>query len=274
MNRSGICHYFGAMLLATFLFQKPATAQIAQIDELISRLDKELKPLKPRLVAVVDLRPPSGANKVQAHYLAWLLSNAMSADDKKKFAVADHKAFDDDLARLHLTPENLIPGDALRAAAPGIGADLLVIGTLDKRGNSYFLQIIPVRVSDSQTFAAISATFESTEFFESMLTPLPADVPRLKGRPEGGYSMPSCIRCPDPSYTNPARRAKINGTSIFEVLISPSGEAAQLRPVKMLGYGLDEKAFEAIKHWKFRPATQNGSPVPIIVPVEVTFRIY
>ena len=262
------------MLLFLFLSQKPAAAQVAQVGELVSRLDKELKPLKPRMVAVVDFRPPYGADKVQAHYLAWLLSNTINADGKKKFAIADHKAFDDDLASLHLTPEALIPGDSLRAAAPRVGADLLIIGTLDKRGNSYFLQITPVRVADSETFPPLSATFASTEFFESMLTPFPADAHRLKGRPEGSYSMPSCIHCPDPSYTDPARQAKINGTSIFEVLISTSGEAAQLRPVKMLGYGLDEKAFEAIKRWKFRPATKDGSPVAVVVPIEVTFRIY
>jgi len=84
----------------------------------------------------------------------------------------------------------------------------------------------------------------------------------------------TCIHCPDPTYTDPARQAKVNGTSIFEVLIATSGEAAQLQPVKMLGYGLDEKAFEAIKHWKFRRATKDGSPVPVVVPIEVTFRIY
>ena len=274
MSRSGLCRCFGAMLVASFLFQMPATAQRAQIGELITRLGKELKPLKPRLVAVVDFRTEYGASKVQAHYLAWLLSNLMTVDDKKKFAVADHKAFDDGLARLHLTPENLIPGDLLRAAVPGIGADLLVIGTLDKRGNSYYLQITPVRVSDGEAFSPLSAAVESTEFFESMLTPFPVDTPRLKGRAAGSYSMPSCIRCPDPSYTDPARRAKINGTAIFEVLISTTGEAAQLWPVKMLGYGLDEKAFEVIKHWKFKPASENGSPVRVIVPIEVTFRIY
>jgi len=273
MKCSAVCRY-GALLLVSFLIRMPVAAQVSQVGGLVSHLDKELKPLKPRLVAVVDFRPPYGASTIQAHYLAWLLTNALEADGKKKFAVADHKSFDADLARLQLTPEALVPGDSLRAAAPAIGADLLVIGTLDKRGNSYSLQITPVRVSNSETFAPLSATFESTEFFESMLTPFPVETPKLKGRPEGGYGMPSCIYCPDPSYTDPARRAKINGTSVFEVLISASGEAAQLRPVKMLGYGLDEKAFEAIKRWKFRPATKDGLSVPIIVPVEVTFRIY
>jgi outer membrane biosynthesis protein TonB len=43
--------------------------------------------------------------------------------------------------------------------------------------------------------------------------------------------------------------------------------------VKLLGYGLDEKAFEAIKSWKFRPATKDGSPVSVVVAIEVSFQL-
>src|SRR5262249_12436478 len=160
---------------------------------------RELKPLKPRMVAIVDFRSADAANRVQAHHLAWLLSNTLAVGGGRKFAVADHRAFDHDLALLHLTPEDLIPGDPLRAAAASAGADLLVIGTLDKRGSSYFLEITPVRVLDSEAFAPLSATLASTEFFESILRPLPADVPRLgAGSLPYDYKMPSCIRCPDP----------------------------------------------------------------------------
>src|SRR5262249_12233491 len=152
MRSSRLGRYFAAVLLGSLLGLTPGSAQIAQVRELVSRLDKELKPLKPRMVAVVDFRSPNSA-KVQAHYLAWLVSNTLEVAAKKKLAVADHRAFDSDLAALHLTPEALIPGDPLRAAARSIGANLLVIGTLDKRDSSYFLEITPVRVLDSQTFA-------------------------------------------------------------------------------------------------------------------------
>jgi outer membrane biosynthesis protein TonB len=61
----------------------------------------------------------------------------------------------------------------------------------------------------------------------------------------------------------------------MSVLISPSGEPQQIRPERLAGYGLDEQAFNAIKKWKFAPATSrtDGKPVAIIVPVEVTFRL-
>jgi len=87
--------------------------------------------------------------------------------------------------------------------------------------------------------------------------------------------MPMCIYCPDPTYSDWAHSEKISGVSIFSVLISPDGAAQQIRPLKMLGYGLDEQAYDAIKKWKFRPAHDgNGANVATIVPVEVTFRLY
>jgi len=272
----------GFLLLAgTFLNSNPAAAQIPQLVELADRLAREIKPAKPRLVAVVDLRPISGANSSQAHYFSLLLSSILQVQDKKKLKlnVADHLAFDTDLAHVHLSADALIPGDSLNASAGHIGADLLIVGTLEKRGNSYVLQLNPVRTASSETLAPLSSTFESNEFFESLFLPLPSDVPSLSRQTQPGSqkgaSMPSCIRCPDPSYTDLARRARINGTDVFQVLISAEGEAKQIRPMKLIGYGLDEQAFSTIKKWRFKPATnKDGTPVPVVVPVEVTFRLY
>lgn len=264
-----------ALLAACTLFAAAAcSAQINQLNDLSARIEKELKPLKPHLVAVVDFRPPYGSELPQAHYFAWLLSVTLQDHGKGKFTVADHPAFDADLSRLHITADSLASVDSLRAAAPQIGADVLITGSIEKRGNSYFLQVTPVRLDNSRSGAPVSMTIESNEFFESMLTPFPTDIPKLSGHAKNGFGMPSCVYCPDPSYTDPARRAKINGTAILDVLISPDGQASQIRPVKMLGYGLDQQAYDVIKKWRFKPAKLDGSPVAVIVPVEVTFRLY
>ena len=88
--------------------------------------------------------------------------------------------------------------------------------------------------------------------------------------------MPRCVYCPDPSYNDLARREKIQGSCVLEVLISENGEARQIHPIRLFGYGLDERAYELIKTWKFKPARtkKDDTPVPAIVPVEVTFRLY
>lgn len=254
-----------------------ACGQPPQLNDLATRISKEIKPLKPHLVAVVDFRPADGTSASQGHYLAALLSTVLKDQEKKKFTVADHWGFDADLERLRITPAALVPGDSLRSALPGIGADILIIGSVEKRGNSYVLQLSPLRVATVEALATLSATIESNNFLESMLAPFPPGIPKMTSRQQvADIVMPSCLHCPDPSYTDPARRARINGTAILEVLISTSGDAAQIRPLKIIGYGLDEKAYDVIKKWKFRPATsrKDGKPVTVIVPIEVTFRLY
>lgn len=265
----------GALPLAALLSSSVASSQFTKLDDLASQITRELKPFKPLLVAVVDFRPPNGNTMPQGHYFAWILSSYLEERGKNKFAVANHVNFDKDLANLNISPSALIPGEALQSAAPHLGADVLITGTIEKRDNSYLLQVTSIHVADGKSLNPLSATIGLTEFLESFVTPLPADIPRLSGKDlSAELTMPRCLHCPDPIYNGLARRKRVQGTCVMEVLISEGGEAKQIRPVKLLGYGLDERAFDVIKKWRFKPATIDGTPVATIVPIEVTFRLY
>jgi periplasmic protein TonB len=89
-----------------------------------------------------------------------------------------------------------------------------------------------------------------------------------------GVSAPRAIYAPDPQYSDEARRAKYQGTVVLWVIIGPDGRPHELRVVRSLGMGLDEKALEAVRLWKFEPATKDGHPVAVQVDVEVSFRLY
>ena len=260
-----------ALLVGILVPAVGAKAQFTKLDDLGSQLAKELKPLKPRLVAVADLRSLDGQTTAQGHYFAWMIADALREHAKKKFAVASHKEFDGDLAKLKIPVDALTPGESLRKLAPQIGVDILITGNIERRGSSYFLALAPVQLPNGQTLPAISDSIVVNDFLDSLVSPLPDTTFKAGAQ---GVGMPSCIYCPDPSYTDLARREKINGRSLLMVLVSTEGLAAQIRPVSLLGYGLDEQAYYAIRGWKFKPATKNGTPVPVIVPVEVTFRLY
>ncbi|MGB6546356.1 MAG: energy transducer TonB [Candidatus Acidiferrales bacterium] len=91
---------------------------------------------------------------------------------------------------------------------------------------------------------------------------------------EGGVGYPSCLYCPRPSYSDEARKAKYQGTVMLQAVITPDGRGIQIQVVKGLGLGLDEKAIEAVKGWRFKPAVgPDGKPVATLVPIEVTFRL-
>lgn len=253
-----------------------ALAQLGELDDLAARLAKQLKPFKSRLVAVVDFQSSDESSSPQGHYFAWVLSSYLEQRTRGKFAVANHIGFDKDLAALQIVPSALIPGPALQTAAPHLGADVLITGIIEKRGDSYLIQLMAFHVADGKSLNTASLSLRSSPFLESLITPFPPEILRLTGKAlPTDVAVPSCLRCPDPSYNNLARSERIQGTCTLEVLISKTGEPEQIRPVKLLGYGLDEGAYNAVKGWKFRPAIskKDGTPVSVIVPIEVTFRL-
>ena len=89
----------------------------------------------------------------------------------------------------------------------------------------------------------------------------------------GDVSAPACIYCPDPEYSEEARKAKYQGTVLLWAIVDASGRAREIRIVKSLGLGLDEEAMRAVQNWRFRPAERKGNPVPVYMNIEVNFRL-
>jgi periplasmic protein TonB len=90
----------------------------------------------------------------------------------------------------------------------------------------------------------------------------------------GGISAPQAISTPDPEYTEAARNAKTQGTCILWLIVDDQGRPRDIRVVRGLGFGLDAKAVEAVKQWKFEPAKKDGHPVNVQISVEVAFKLY
>ncbi len=89
----------------------------------------------------------------------------------------------------------------------------------------------------------------------------------------GGVSQPAVLYKVDPEYSEEARKAKYSGTVLLSLVVGIDGKAQNIRVVKGVGLGLDEKAIEAVQKWKFSPGKKGGQPVPVIATVEVNFRL-
>lgn len=89
-----------------------------------------------------------------------------------------------------------------------------------------------------------------------------------------GSEPPRAVYTPDPPYTDAARRDKLQGVSVVELLIDEKGQPRYAIPVKKLGDGLDENAITTVRQWKFQPATKDSKPVPCLATVEVAFHLY
>ncbi|MGA2336129.1 MAG: energy transducer TonB [Terriglobales bacterium] len=90
----------------------------------------------------------------------------------------------------------------------------------------------------------------------------------------GGVSAPKAIYAPDPEYSEEARKVKHMGTVVLWLIVGPDGKPRDIRVARTLGLGLDEKAMEAVKNWRFEPAYKDGKPVAVQINVEVNFHLY
>jgi len=89
----------------------------------------------------------------------------------------------------------------------------------------------------------------------------------------GGVSQPSVLSKVDPEYSEEARKAKYSGTVLLQLVVGIDGKAHDIKVMKGVGLGLDEKAIEAVQKWRFSPGKKAGQPVPVFATVEVNFRL-
>jgi TonB family protein len=89
-----------------------------------------------------------------------------------------------------------------------------------------------------------------------------------------GMTPPRVLNSIDPSSNEYAQKYGIAGMELLRTVVDATGVPRQMAIARPIGFGLDEKAVDAIKNSRFRPATLNGQPVPVVVDLVVTFRIY
>lgn len=91
----------------------------------------------------------------------------------------------------------------------------------------------------------------------------------------GGISAPVPLNSVEAEFSDEARRAKYQGVVLIQMIVDAHGMPQNPRVVRPLGMGLDQKALEAVRKYRFKPAMKDGrTPVPVMITVEVNFRLY
>ena len=258
-------------------------AQTKEIDHLGKDLAAACMLARPEanIIAVADLQDSDGSNNDQGHYFSMIVSVAINLHLKSGFDVAAHNDFDSALGKRDIPKGSLVTAKSVTAVAGKVNVGTIVIGNFRRERTSYVLHLSAVRVTDGATLFSTDAQFRGDDFLDSLAKPFPPpDIGELvkikQGTDSDGIHSPVCEHCPVPSYTNVARGAKLQGTVVFKLIVSKDGKLLTLSPQKILGLGLDDAAYDIItKRWRMKPATdQTGKPVLVIVPIEVTFRLY
>ena len=128
------------------------------------------------------------------------------------------------------------------------------------------------KLVDAKVYVVISA--DHGKVSSSVKPELPVPTQPREPIKELFVKAPKVLNAPDPEYSELARRAKYQGVSILGVVVGPDGNPQDVWVVKKLGLGLEQKAIDAVRTWKFDPATKGGQPVAVLLNVEVSFRLY
>jgi len=95
------------------------------------------------------------------------------------------------------------------------------------------------------------------------------------GPPGHGVRSPTCAYCPRPEYSDEARKVRFQGLVELNVVVLADGRAGKIELLSGPGLGLDEKAIEAVRNWRFNPAIgPNGKAVAVTIPIEVQFQLF
>ena len=92
-------------------------------------------------------------------------------------------------------------------------------------------------------------------------------------RPGAGITPPGLLREVRPDYTEEARRRGVEGDVVLEIVVRADGSVGAVKVLHGLGAGLDQRAADAVRQWRFSPARRFGAPVDVMVEVAVEFKL-
>jgi TonB family protein len=96
----------------------------------------------------------------------------------------------------------------------------------------------------------------------------------FRAGPNTGVTPARIISGPDPEYSEEARRNRFQGSIELGVVVETDGMPRTVWIVRALGEGLDERAIESVRRWRFEPATRNGKAVPVLISIHITFHLF
>jgi len=250
-------------------------AQELDLGNLAKRLSHQIEKDKIHSVVVADFVSLNGTQSVEGHYLAQELSQRLE-HYKKNFAVTDRNQLSSALANARISPNDLNSPEILQRIGASLQADAIVTGTLEISPARYLVRVSVHSVKDGSIVALVDQRVKRPAYVDSLVLLDPGgSATKVARAGVDGIGVPTCLACPPPDYTDKARKAKIQANVVLLVVIDQEGRAGKIAVTTATDDGLAVKAIEAVRKWRFKPATdREGKPVSVLVPIQVTFRLY
>jgi TonB family protein len=236
-------------------------------------------------VAVADFVLPSGETSEWGKQLGDEVSAALAALPGGPQVIERSKV------RAYLAAER-IPGkllnkdNAMRWLGQELGATTVLVGRTNLQGDNLRVEMRLLACDKNKAgpiegfslpggaFAGKLQPVESFPKEATLSNPVDSSLP-YGGDKKKGITAPTCKYCPDPSYSDAARKERIQGLVLLDVIVSAAGEAEDAIILRGQPFGLNEVSKKAIVNtWQFHPSTRDGQPIRIQVQIEVSFKLY
>jgi len=236
-------------------------------------LAKEIEQAQFHKVYVPDFLDLSGTRTEKGCFFASTFSTNL-AKDARNFAVVNRIQAQKQLNELHVSTQDLQQPEMLSKVAQALSADAILVG-------SAAIHVKDVKLSLSLRDAS-GKEVHSLAYEEKLQPAFETSFPASEDLNTHAYyfpglddvSQPKCIYCPNPDYSDEARRNKFEGNVLMSVTIDEKGAVRNVRVVQDPGNGLAQQSVEILKKWRMEPSHgPDGSPVPIRVSIETTFRL-
>ena len=283
---------FASFVLASSTLGQSAAPYESELSTFVDRLTHEIElPRKhgPSLkILVLDFTNQRGMANVLGERMSERLSDLLTERLGAEHVVAK-KQFRAALLSAGISPFVMQNNDVAFWNAKKAGSNLIVFGQLHSSATETTLTVQLVRVSDKKELSTVSTDLTLAEETRSLVDKFPAWrfdpqvlVPCLVTTGDAvaalyktaGVSTPKCIHCPQPPYTDEARKARYQGAVKFDAIIDEQGRVSAATLVQGDDYGLSTQAMTAAKKWRLAPATKDGKPVRVCVQIETTFNLY
>jgi TonB family protein len=136
---------------------------------------------------------------------------------------------------------------------------------------------LPILLALSIAFALPAtplAAQDAAPSVDAAIAPAPDPTITPLRRIGGGVTQPILVFKVDPQFSEQARKEKFNGVVLINFIVDTNGLPRNVHVLRGVGMGLDESAVEAVKQYRFRPAREDGRPVPVELNVEVNFQVF
>jgi TonB family protein len=255
----------------------PAPAQEPQIDALANQMAAALSQAKLKTVIVFDFDGPDemGAlgQKLGEDFRVALTKSG------KGLQVQDRSQLLELLKKNDLVPANVRDAGTEQWLAGQTELDARISGELSKDiGGLKITVYAHCNVKSCDRFYEFNTLIPLTDDLKALIRGRPKEYDEFASLPrsgQNGYSLVSCIYCPQAQFSAEALERKLQGTVILEITINEEGHAKDIKVKVGLPYGLTQQAVEAVKEWRFKPATSpDGKPAAVRQTLEVTFHLY